>query len=274
MKLKIAVVQFEIKRLCPEANLKKAEKFIKKASLSKAQVIVFPEDFVTDPIVGKREFADSTNKYRNHFQGLAKKYSIDIVPGSIIEEDKLGLHNTTYYIDSTGKVKSRYRKVNLWHPERSYITPGHVVPVFKTKFGKIGLMICWDLIFPEIFRKMVKRGVEIIICPSYWCYGDAGNGVKFDANSEIKLVDSLCVGRAFENEIIFVYCNAAGKLNLGKYSDTLIGHSQITIPFKGCVKKLDHNKEEMFIQEIDTAILKTAEKSYKIREDLQNRVLY
>lgn len=274
MKLKIAVVQFEIKRLSPDVNLKKAEKFIKKASFSKAQIVVFPEDFVTDPIVGKREFADSTNKYRNYFQHLAKKYSIDIVPGSIIEEDKFGLHNTTYYIDSNGKIKSRYRKVNLWHSERGYITHGNEVPVFKTKFGKVGLMICWDLIFPEIFRKMVKKGVEIVICPSYWCYGDAGNGIKFDANSEIKLVDSLCVGRAFENEIILIYCNAAGKLNLGKYSDTLIGHSQIAVPFKGCIKKLDHNNEEMFIQEIDTAILKIAEKSYKIREDLQNRVLY
>ncbi len=121
---------------------------------------------------------------------------------------------------------------------------------------------------------MVKKGAEIIFCPSYWCYGDAGNSIKYDRNSEIKLVDSLCVGRAFENEIIFVYCNAAGKLNLGKYSDTLIGHSQIAVPFKGCIKKLDHNDEEMFIQEVDTAILKEAEEFYKIREDLHNRVLY
>ena len=274
MKFKIAVVQFEIKRLSPDDNLKKAEKFIEKASFSKAQIIVFPEDFVTDPIVGKREYADSTGKYRNHFQHLAKKYAIDIVPGSIIEEDKYGLHNTTYYIDSSGKIKSRYRKVNLWHPERSYITPGHEIPVFKTKYGKIGLIICWDLIFPEIFRKMVSQGVEIIICPSYWCYGDAGKGTKYDKNSEIKLVDSLCIGRAFENEIIFVYCNAAGKLELGKYSDTLIGHSQIAVPFRGCIKKLDHNNEEMFVQEVDTAILKVAEESYKIRQDLKNRVLY
>jgi predicted amidohydrolase len=275
MKFKIAVVQFDIKRLSPEDNLKKAEEFIKKASSSKAQIIVFPEDFVTDPIVGMKEYADSENKYRNYFQHLAKKYNIDIVPGSIIESDKKGLYNTTYYIDSTGKVKSRYRKINLWHPERSYITPGHEVPVFNTKYGKVGLIICWDLIFPELFRKMAKKNVNIVICPSYWCYGDAGKiGNKYDRNSETKLVDSLCVGRAFENEIIFVYCNAAGKLELGKYSDTLIGHSQITVPFKGVLNKLDHNKEGMFIQEVDTTILKDAERVYRIREDLKNRILY
>lgn len=273
MKFKIAVVQFEIKRLSPEYNLEKAEEFIDRASSLGAQIIVFPEDFVTDPIVGKKEFADFSNKYRDHFQQLAKKYAIDIIPGSFIEEEQEKLYNTAYYIDSTGKVLSRYRKVNLWHPERNYITSGQKATVFDTKFGRIGLIICWDLTFPEIFREMVKQEVQIVICPSYWCCGDAGKGVNYDTNSEIKLVDSLCVGRAFENEIVFVYCNAAGKLNLGKYSDTLIGHSQITVPFQGSIKKLEHNKEEMFIQEVDTGILQDAEESYKIRADLKNKSL-
>ncbi|MEK6940297.1 MAG: carbon-nitrogen hydrolase family protein [Nanoarchaeota archaeon] len=274
MKLKIAVVQFEIKQFSPEENLKKAEKFMKKASSSKAKIIVFPEDFVTGPIMAKREYADSKQKYVKHFQNLAKKYKIDVVPGSIIEEDNLGLHNTTYYIESNGKIKTRYRKVNLWHPERHYITPGHEVPVFNTKYGKVGLIICWDLIFPEIFRKMVRKGVNIIICPSYWCYGDAGKiGNAWNKNSEINLVDSLCIGRAFENGIVLVYCNAGGKLQAGKITDTLIGHSQIDVPFKGALKKLNHNKEEMFIQEIDTSILKDSEKVYKIRDDLKKRIL-
>ena len=74
-----------------------------------------------------------------------------------------------------------------------------------------------------------------------------------------------------ENEIAFVYCNAAGKLDLIKgkirIQDTLIGHSQISVPFKGCIKRLEHNKEEMFIQELDTSILNDSEVVYKIRKD-------
>ena len=89
--------------------------------------------------------------------------------------------------------------------------------------------------------------------------------------SRKKVADFVNAG---ENEIIFVYCNAAGKLRLDKFQDTLIGHSQIAVPFKGAIKKLDHNKEEMFIQEVDTAILKDAEKAYKIRNDLKSRILY
>ncbi len=273
MKVRIAVVQFRTKQLDPEHNLVRAENFIRKAKVSHANIVIFPEDFLTGPIRRNRELADSENSYRKHFQHLARKYRIDIVPGSFIEKDGHGLHNTTYYIDSAGRVKARYRKVNLWHPERSYITAGNEISVFNTKYGKVGLVICWDLIFPEIFRKMANKGVSIVFCPSYWCYGDASIGLKYDKNSEINLVDSSCICRSFENEIILVYCNAAGKLRLGKFKDTLIGHSQIVAPFMGYIRKMNHNKEAMFVQEIDTSVLKDAEKVYKIRKDLKKRIL-
>jgi len=128
--------------------------------------------------------------------------------------------------------------------------------------------------FPEIFRKMLMRWVNIVICPSYWTFEDASIWLKHDKNSDLKLVDSLCTARAFENEIIMIYCNAAWELILPKFKWKLLGNSQITMPFKGVIKKLEHNHEEMFIQEIDTNILKDAEKAYKIRNDIKNRILY
>ncbi|MFA5946414.1 MAG: carbon-nitrogen hydrolase family protein [Patescibacteria group bacterium] len=271
MKCKIAVVQFEITQFAVEKNLAKAETFIKQAAAEKADIIVFPEDFVTGPIEHKKELADADHVYRNHFQRLAKEYKIDIIPGSFIEKDDAGLFNTTYYIDSTGEVLARYRKVNLWLSERGHFIPGHEMPVVQTKFGKIGLTICWDLMFPEIFRKMVDQGVELVFCPAYWCFKDAGEGLKYDKNSEIKLVDALCVGRAFENEIALVFCNAAGEFTQGNFSDAVIGHSQITVPFKGAIKKFTHNTEGMFVKTVDTAILKVAEESYKVRHDLKNK---
>ncbi len=264
MKLKIAVVQFEIQQFAPEDNLNKAEQFIKEAA-PEAQIIVFPEDFITGPLSGEKRFVDYEGRYVRHFQQLAVTYDIAIVPGSIIEGDHVGLYNTAYYIDRTGNILAKYRKVNLWIPERADITPGNEIVVFETRFGKAGLMICWDLIFPEMFRAMIKQGVEIVICPSYWCFEDAGAGMKYDTNAELKLVNALCVARAFENEIILVYANAAG---VGKYQgkeEGLIGRSQITVPFKGALKVLEHNQEEMFIEEVDTAILNDAEAAYQLR---------
>ena len=266
MFLKIAVVQFAIDQFNSKQNLAKAEQFIAEAS-TENDLIVFPEDFILGPINGKCEHADYDGHYISFFQKLALKYHIDIVPGSIIEGDFTGLFNTTYYIDRSGEILGRYRKVNLWLPERSYITPGSNVSVFNTRFGKAGLIICWDLMFPEVFRAMVKEKVEIVICPSYWCYEDAGKGILHDPDSEVKLVNALCITRAFENGVILVYANAAGE-----NTDTLIGQSQVAVPFKGVLNSLSHNREAMFSQEIDTSILADAEEAYEIRKDLQKGI--
>src|SRR5215831_18780945 len=142
MFVKVAVVQFAINQFAPEKNLAKAEKFIAEAS-SENDLVVFPEDFIVGPLNGSNEFADHDGHYVKHFQQLASKYAIDIVPGSIIENDDTGLYNTTYYLDNKGEIRGRYRKANLWLPERSYITPGNQISVFNTRIGKVGLIICW-----------------------------------------------------------------------------------------------------------------------------------
>jgi predicted amidohydrolase len=270
MEVTIAVVQFDIKQFAPEENLKKAEQYISQVA-GQAQIVVFPEVFVTGPLNGDKRFADDKGYYVQYFQRLAATYAIDIVPGSIIESDDDKLYNTTYYIDKTGNMRGKYRKVNLWLPERSYVTSGSDIPVFETHYGKVGLIICWDLMFPETFRTMVRQGVELVICPSYWCYEDAGIGMRHDANAEVKLVNALCVARAFENEVILVYANAAGRETFDGVEETLIGRSQITVPFKGAVNLLDHNREEMFLQTVDMAILHDAERAYEIRSDLTLR---
>ncbi len=273
MSLRIAVVQFAIDPYNSQRNLARAEQYIAEAS-KKHDLIVFPEDFLLGPLNGISEYADFEGQFVTIFQTLAAKYHIDIVPGSIIEGDSTGLFNTCYYIDHSGEILGRYRKVNLWLPERSYITPGHNISVFNTRFGRVGLLICWDLMFPEIFRAMVKEEVEIVICPRYWCYEDAGKGILHDPDSEIKLVNALCITRAFENEIILVYANAAGTYVSEGHTETLIGQSQVTVPFKGVLQSLSHNREEMFSQEVDTSILVDAEEAYEIKKDLHYRKAY
>ncbi len=268
MQVNIASVQFAIQQGAPAQNLRRAEHFIKEAA-SQADIVVFPEDFVTGPLNGQRTLADYEGRYIRHFQQLAAQYAIDIVPGSIIEGDNTGLYNTTYYIDRTGSIKGRYRKVNLWLPERSYVTPGTEFPVFATRFGNVGLLICWDLMFPEAFRALVRQGVELVFCPSYWCFEDAGVGLQHNPDAEVQLVNALCVARACENEIILTYVNAASSAQKG---DGLIGRSQITVPFKGAVLSAQHTHEALLLQTVDTALLTDAENAYEIRADLQGRL--
>lgn len=101
----------------------------------------------------------------------------------------------------------------------------------------------------------------------HWCYEDAGEGVKHDPNAEVMLVNSLCVTRAFEQEIVLIY-----SVRYDGAEERPIGRSQITVPFRGALARLDHNQEAMFIQTVDTAILQDAERSYEIRRDLRERL--
>jgi predicted amidohydrolase len=270
LKVRIALVQFEIAHGMPEKNIEKAETFIKEAASADAQVIIFPELFLTGSIEADSHLVDLDGTCRRRFQQLAQRYRIDIVTGSIPEGDMKGKYNRTYYINAQGHVLGKYDKINLWLTERKHFTAGKTLSVFATSYGTVGLTICWDLTSPELFRSMTRQGVEFVFCPSYWCTQVYGDEVKHDLLAETKHVDALCVTRAFENEIVFAYCNAAGKCNQSKeeFPKQLIGHSQITVPFKGALQRLLHNYEEMIIQEVDTAILQDAEALYKIREQL------
>ncbi len=273
MNCRVAVVQFKIKQFGPKENLAKIENYIQKAVRDKADIIVFPEDCVIGSIEEGKEFADINHKYRNHFQNLAKKYTIDIVTGTIGECEKKRYYNTAYYIDSMGKVKGQYRKVHLWVTEKKFYTPGKDICVINTRFGKIGLVVCWDLAFPEIFRTMKKKGVQMVFCSSYWSYEDAGYGMKFDKKLEARFIDALCLARAYENEIAVVQCNTAGKVLFKDGFATSVGHSQITVPFKGVVKKMNHNREGMFVENVDLNILKLAEQNYQIERDLKQGIV-
>jgi predicted amidohydrolase len=270
MRCKLAVVQYKAKVGGLEGNIKKVEFFIKNAKKQKSNIIVFPENFLSKPNKkSSKDYIDSRGDFKKTFSNLAKKYKIDIMAGSVLEKEKDGrVFNVAYYIDFKGKVLCRYKKINLWDSEKKEVFPGRETRVFRTKYGKIGLLICWDIIFSEMFRDLVKKGAQIILCASHWCYKDAKKGLKYDKYSEIKLVDSLCTERAFENEIIFVYCNSAGKFFFKKKRDTSIGHSQITEPFRGAIVKLKHNREKMFVYKVDTKILGEAESVYRIKKDL------
>ena len=268
MNVRIAVAQMGTKPYQTEANLSRAEQFVARAARRGADVVVFPEDFLTGMLGWKPELLDD-GTYRTVFRTFAKKYRIDIVAGSILEKERGKVYNTCYYIDRTGKVLARHRKVHLWPGERQWITPGRGRTVARTRYGTVGLAVCWDMMFPEHLRALVKKGAEIIFCPSSWAREDSGIGLRHDKQAEVKLIDSLSVGRAFENGVVFVFCNGAGVRRAGGKTDTAAGHSQICVPFKGAVAKLNHNREGMLVADVDFGILRDAEKVYQIRRDLR-----
>jgi len=107
-----------------------------------------------------------------YFGDLAKKHELYVVAG-LIERDRHQLFNVAVLIGPDGKVAGKYRKVCL--PDGEYdkgMSPGDDYPVFDTRFGKIGMMICYDGFFPEVARELSNRGAEIIAWPVWGCNPD------------------------------------------------------------------------------------------------------
>jgi len=269
MAVRIALVQMDVLNDQPDANLARFEKRLREAAESGAELVVFPENCVSGGGARITDLADAHGSYRQTMQRLAAAYRVDLVPGSQHEREPDGkTFNTTYYIDRGGEVLARYRKVNLWVSEKTYVTPGDRTTVCDTRFGRVGLAICWDLAFPEPFRDMFHQQARLAVCPSSWCLEDAGSGQRHNHAAEQLLIDACCSARAIENEMALAFCNRAGARQGRKGPSTSAGHTQLALPFIGPAAILEHNREAVLLHDLDTDILDEAERSYEIRKDL------
>lgn len=250
MKLKIAAIQMSIAPSNPKLNLEKMESYIARSATQGADLVVFPEDAVTGPLAGQTAFLSESANFLEIFKGLAQKYKIDIVPGSWVTQVGELLYNTTHYINWDGTVAGAYHKINLWETEKKLITPGVNVSVFPTRFGLVGLSICWDIAFPLLFSEMARLGAKLLISPTYWSFTKKADGDEDVADDEILLIDSLCTARSFENDAVLVYCNGAGELELEGENAVLSGRTQIVHPHEKVVAKCEENEEELIIASV------------------------
>ncbi|KAI8937025.1 hypothetical protein NX059_006247 [Plenodomus lindquistii] len=209
--VKVAVIQLYPKPMSPSHNFNKAANFIRSAASQGAELAVLPEYHLTSWHPKDPEFTnlcDDWEAYLQKYQDLAKECGICIVPGTIVEshrgeeKEENRLINVAYFIDQEGEVRGKYVKKNLWGPERDHLTgsgrENH--EVFDTPIGKIGMLICWDLAFPEAFRELIAQGAKIIIIPTFWKLDDCNEaGLKQNPAAEALFLDSMLTARAFEN---------------------------------------------------------------------------
>jgi len=171
-KARLAAVHFR-----PEGGKSPADKcrlygpLIAEAARQKADLVVLGETLtyydqgqpfaqVAEPIPGP-----STD----YFGGLAKKHNLYIVAGLVERAEHL-VYNTAVLLGPDGKVVGKYRKVALPRSEvEAGLCPGDEYPVFETRFGRVGLMICYDGFFPEVARQLANRGAEVIAWPVWGC---------------------------------------------------------------------------------------------------------
>jgi predicted amidohydrolase len=155
----------------PMDNCRAYEPLIAEAAKQKADLVVLGET-LTYAFLGKK-FSDVAEPIpgpsTEYFGQLAKEHNMYIVPG-LVERDRHLIYNTAALIGPDGSVVGKYRKVCLPRGEiDGGICPGSDYPVFDTRFGKLGIMICYDGFFPEVARQLSNRGAEVIAWPVWGC---------------------------------------------------------------------------------------------------------
>ena len=170
-KVRLATIHFKPTGKSPRANCEEFAPLVAEAAEQKADLVVLGETVPSVSVKLKpHETAEAIpGPTTEYFGQLARKNNLHIVL-SLYERDGHLVYNTAVLLGPNGKLIGKYRKVCLPHGEvEQGIAPGKDYPVFDTKFGRVGLMVCYDGFFPEVARELTNRGAEVIAWPVWGC---------------------------------------------------------------------------------------------------------
>jgi len=215
------------------SNLLEAEKLIGEAAKAGAKLVALPENFA---IMGMHELdkvkvgeADGQGPIQDFLSQVAKKYGVWVIGGTIpiIGHDSNKVRATCLIIDDKGNRVARYDKVHLFdvsvpdsneeYRESDSVEAGTEECVVETPFGNIGIAVCYDLRFPEFFRPLYRRDLDIIVIPS-----------AFTAKTGAAHWEILLRARAIENLSYVIAPNQGGFHKNGRQT---YGHSMIVDPW-------------------------------------------
>lgn len=246
-KIKIAAIQMPTVADKME-NVRTVKTYLEKIKDENPDFVILPEMFCCPyqtenfPIYAEKEGGPVWQQ----LSGYAKQYGIYLIGGSMPEKDAEGnVYNTSYIFDREGKQIGKHRKVHLFDidvkggqtfKESDTLTAGDSDTVFDTEFGKIGVILCFDIRFPELSRMMVNDGAKVIFVPA------AFNMTTGPAHWELSFRT-----RALDNQIYMVGCAPARDVSAGYIS---WGHSIVTDPWGRVTGMLDEN-EGILLAELD-----------------------
>ena len=274
-KVKIGIIQSKISDNFKK-NLNSAIKSIKKAASKKAKIICMPELFLSNYFCQTESHSNFKlaekipGKTTKIFCELAKELQI-VLMISLFEKKTHGFyHNTSIVISEKAKILSKYRIMHIpddpGYYEKFYFTPGDLgFKSVKTKFGKIGPLICWDQWFPEAARLTALKGAQIIFYPTAigWHPKEKREFGKTQLNSWITMQKS----HAIANGTYVVAVNRVGVEKKGNKKIEFWGNSMIINPSGEIIGELGNKKEEILIREIDYKKIDTTREHWPFLRD-------
>lgn len=197
--IRAAVVQFNVTRGDVEANVARALAGIERAARCGAQLVVLPEMWSAGfDYRGLAAAAARTPRVLEAVSRVSEALNL-VVVGSLPEQAENGLYNTSFVIDH-GREKGRYRKLHLFSPMREdrYLQAGDATLVAATSVGRLGVAICYDLRFPELFRRLALDGADLICLSAQW------------PSPRQEHWRTLLRARAIENQLFVLAANCCG----------------------------------------------------------------
>ena len=281
MKIKVAATQMSCTWKI-EDNISKAKDLIDKAAKKGANIILLQELFQSpyfcieyDEKIFKIAQTFENNKILNEMSEIARKLNV-VLPISFFEKENNAYFNSIAVIDANGDILGKYRKSHIpdgpGYLEKYYFNPGNTgFKVWNTKFGKIGIGICWDQWFPEAARIMALKGAEILLYPT--AIGDELMS-EYDSSGAWQRVMQ---GHAAANIMPVVASNRIGSESVKGQTNGFYGKSFICDRSGKIISEASKDKEEIIIADIDTEEDHLFRRNWGLfrdrRTDLYNEIL-
>ncbi|MCR8660623.1 carbon-nitrogen family hydrolase [Paenibacillus endoradicis] len=254
--LKFAIIQMHVEVGNVEANTLKLKNMLHQAisAEQKPDVILFPEMWntgyaLTEITTLADPSGESTKIWLSQF---SSEHQVNIVAGSIAESKEDGVFNTIYAFDRNGKVISDYSKLHLFRlmDEEKYLQAGDKLGQLQIDGIDAGMMICYDIRFPELFRRLALDGAKVMFVPAQW------------PNPRLHHWRTLLMARAIENQMYVIACNRMGTSG----ESTFFGHSIVIDPWGEIVAEAG-DEETVLTGEIDMSIVDKVRSTIPVFKD-------
>ncbi len=239
--LKISLAQMDIALGQPAQNLEKVQQFAAEAAAQGSDLLVLPELWSTgyDLANADKHATDTQSGIFAAVGEIAQQHNLHII-GSCLSNLNGGYGNTIVFHNGRGETLAEYSKIHLFRlmDEDQYLTAGDEAVIAGTAWGEMGLTICYDLRFPELFRRYALAGAKLIFVPAEW------------PHPRLMHWRTLLRARAIENQLFIVACNRVGIVGKTHFC----GHSAVIDPWGETLVEGDET-EGLLTTEIDLSLV-------------------
>ncbi len=252
----IAMLQMDIAVGDPDANYAKLAGMLEQAMAApdKPDVILCPEMWNTGYALDRIDRLADENAARTKafVSGFCRKHHVNVIAGSIAEKTGGAVRNTVYVFDREGNVTADYSKIHLFRlmDEEKYLTSGSRVGDAVIDGVPAGVMICYDIRFPELARKLALNGAKILFVPAEW------------PHPRLHHWRTLLMSRAIENQMFVAACNRVGTSGTTEF----FGHSMLIDPW-GEVIVEGGEREQLLTASVDLATVDQVRRTIPVFKD-------